>query len=386
MQKINMSSIPFSLPDIGTEEIEEVIDTLKSGWLTTGPKVKKFEEDFVDYIDQNVNAIAVNSATAGLHLALEALGIKEGDEVIVPSLTFTATAGVVRHIGAEVKLVDIDPITLNINSNSIRDSITPKTKAIILVHYAGLSCDMDEILLLAKSFELKVIEDASHALSSSYKGNSIGSLKSDATVFSFYANKTMTTGEGGMVITRDASLASRIKIMRLHGIDRDVFNRFQSTRPSWYYEVIAPGFKYNMTDIAAAIGIHQLRKLPKFLEIRQKLAARYLSELSDLPIILPANSNDRVHAWHLFVIRLNQDVKISRDELIEYLSKKNIGTSVHYNPLHRQPYWRDRYKLTSEMFPESEKAYQTMVSIPLYTLMSPEQQDHIIDSLRNVLR
>jgi dTDP-4-amino-4,6-dideoxygalactose transaminase len=386
MKKIIMNPVPYSLPDIGEEEIEEVVDTLKSGWLTTGPKVKKFEQDFVNFIGQNVNAISVNSATAGLHLALEALGIKEGDEVIVPSLTFTATAGVVRHIGAEVKLVDINPITLNMDCNSIKDSITSKTKAIILVHYAGLSCDMDEILLLAKSFELKVIEDASHALSSTYKGNPIGSLKSDATVFSFYANKNMTTGEGGMVVVRDESLAKHIKMMRLHGIDKDVFDRFQSIRPSWYYEVVSPGFKYNMTDIAAAIGIHQLKKLPRFLEIRQKLAARYLSELSNLPIILPTVSNNRVHAWHLFVIRLNQDSAINRDELIEYLSKKNIGTSVHYNPLHRQPYWRDRYKLTGDMFPEAEKAYQSMVSIPLYTLMTSEQQDYIIEALRSVFK
>ena len=289
-----MNPVPYSLPDVGEEEIEEVVDTLKSGWLTTGPKVKKFEEDFVNFIGQNVNAISVNSATAGLHLALEALGIKEGDEVIVPSLTFTATAGVVMHNGAELKLVDINPITLNMDCYSIKDSITSKTKAIILVHYAGLSCDMDEILLLAKSFELKVIEDASHALSSTYKGNPIGSLKSDATVFSFYANKNMTTGEGGMVVVRDESLAKHIKMMRLHGIDKDVFDRFQSIRPSWYYEVVSPGFKYNMTDIAAAIGIHQLKKLPRFLEIRQKLAARYLSELSNLPIILPKISNNRV--------------------------------------------------------------------------------------------
>jgi dTDP-4-amino-4,6-dideoxygalactose transaminase len=386
MKKIIMNPVPYSLPDIGGEEIEEVVDTLKSGWMTTGPKVKKFEQDFVNFIGQNVNAISVNSATAGLHLALEALGIKEGDEVIVPSLTFTATAGVVRHIGAEVKLVDINPITLNMDCNSIKDSITSKTKAIILVHYAGLSCDMDEILLLAKSFELKVIEDASHALSSTYKGNPIGSLKSDATVFSFYANKNMTTGEGGMVVVRDESLAKHIKMMRLHGIDKDVFDRFQSIRPIWYYEVVSPGFKYNMTDIAAAIGIHQLKKLPKFLEIRQKLAARYLSELSNLPIILPTVSNNRVHAWHLFVIRLNQDSTINRDELIEYLSKKNIGTSVHYNPLHRQPYWRDRYKLTGDMFPEAEKAYQSMVSIPLYTLMTSEQQDYIIEALRSVFK
>jgi len=387
MKNTHINPIPFSLPDIGSEEIAEVVDTLKSGWLTTGPKVKKFEENFVDFLGQNTHAISVNSATAGLHLALEALGIKEGDEVIVPSLTFTASAGVVRHMGAEVKLIDINPITLNMDYNTIKASISKKTKAIIVVHYAGLACDMDEILQLAKSFGIKVIEDAAHALSASYKGRAIGLLESDVTVFSFYANKTMTTGEGGMVVTQDPFIAKRIKVMRLHGIDRDAFDRFRSIKSSWYYEVISAGFKYNMTDIAASIGIHQLQKLPKFLEIRKKIASRYLSELSNLPIILPSDKNNNgVHAWHLFVIRLNQKSKISRDELIHYLSEKNIGTSVHYKPLHLQPYWRDRYKLTSDMFPETDKAYQAMISIPLYTLMTDEQQDYIISELHNAFK
>jgi len=378
--------IPFSLPDIGDEEVQSVTETLLSGWVTSGPKVKIFESDFQNFICNSSESIAVNSATAGLHLALESLGVGKGDEVIVPSLTFTATAEVVRYLGADVKLVDVDPITLNIDIEAIREAITLKTRVIMPVHYAGLSCDMDEILSLAKEFGLKVVEDAAHALPTTYKGDMVGSLNSDITVFSFYANKTMTTGEGGMVVTRHLDLAKRMKIMRLHGIDRDAFDRFQSIKPAWYYEVTAPGFKYNMTDIAAAMGIHQLRKLPGFLDRRQYLAQRYFEALADLPLILPADDTDGgSHSWHLFVIRLQDDARINRDELIQFLSDKGIGTSVHYVPLHRQPYWRDRYQLTNDMFPETDKAYLSMVSIPLYTAMADEQQDRVIQTLHEAL-
>jgi len=380
------SFIPFSIPEINDDEINEVIDTLRSGWVTTGPKVKNFESDFQDFIGGNVEAVAVNSATAGLHLALEALGVSEGDEVIIPSLTFTATAEVVRYLGANVKIVDVDPVTLNIDIKSVRDAITSKTKVIMPVHYAGLSCDMSEILSLAKEFELKVVEDAAHALPTTYKGDMVGSLESDITVFSFYANKTMTTGEGGMIVTRHLDLAKRMKIMRLHGIDRDAFDRFQSKKPAWYYEVVAPGFKYNMTDIAAAMGIHQLKKLPRFLDRRQYLAKRYFDSLVDLPLTLPVDDMDGgSHSWHLFVIRVQDNSPVNRDELIQILSDQGIGSSVHYVPLHRQPYWRDKYQLTIDMFPVTDKAYQAMLSIPLYTAMSDEQQDRIIQVLRETL-
>lgn len=375
--------IPFFLPEIDDQEINEVIDTLKSGWITTGPKVKNFEINFQKTIDKEVTAIAVNSATAGLHLALEALGVSEGDEVIVPSLTFTSTASVVRYLGAEVKIVDIDKDTLNIDVKSIEKAISSKTKVIIPVHYAGLSCDMDQIFSIAAEYNLRVVEDAAHALPTFYKGKKIGSLKSDFTVFSFYANKTMTTGEGGMVITRNPDLAKRVKIMRLHGIDRDAFDRFQSKKSTWYYEVIMPGFKYNMTDIAAAIGIHQLKKLPSFLKRREYLAQRYFSSLKELPLLLPYKSKDNSpQSWHLFVIRLKENTDHNRNQLIQFLSDNGIGTSVHYNPLHCQPYWRDRYNLTNEMFPVTNKAYETMVSLPLYTAMSDNQQDYIINSLK----
>ena len=378
--------IPFALPDIGEEEIAEVADTLRSGWITTGPKTKLFESDFERFIGSGVEAIAVSSATAGLHLALEAVGIGPGDEVITTTLTFTATAEVVRYLGADVRLVDINPVTMNIDVDAIRLAITPKTKAIMPVHYAGLSCDMDSIFEIAQEYNLKVIEDAAHALPSSYKNKRIGTLKSDVTVFSFYANKTMTTSEGGMVVTHNKELASRMKVMRLHGISRDAFDRFSSEKPAWYYEVVAPGFKYNLTDIASSMGIHQLKRLPGFLERRQYLAKRYVEALSDLPLLLPADSpNGDVHSWHLFVIRLKSNARMNRDELIQFLSDKKIGTSVHYVPLHRQPYWRDRYTLGPEMFPVSDAAYASMLSIPLYTAMTDVQQDRVIEALLEAL-
>lgn len=379
--------LPFALPDIDDEEIAEVVDTLRSGWVTTGPKAKRFEAAFATFLgDEDLQCMAVNSATAGLHLALEALGIGPGDEVITTTHTFTATAEVIRYLGADVVLVDVDPETLCIDPGLVQAAITPRTKAIVPVHYGGLAADMQALLALAREHDLRVVEDAAHALPATCGGQLIGTLASDATVFSFYANKTMTTGEGGMVVTRDAELAKRIKMMRLHGISRDAFDRFQSKTPAWYYEVVAPGFKYNLTDIAAAMGLHQLAKLPRFLERRQYLAARYREQLSDLPLILPADAPaGEVHAWHLYVIRLSESAKVTRDQVIQGLSDRGIGTSVHYVPLHRQPYWRDRYNLTPDMFPHSEAAYQAMLSIPLFTAMSDADQDRVIAALREIL-
>jgi dTDP-4-amino-4,6-dideoxygalactose transaminase len=383
---MSVNFLPFSQPEIGHEEIQEVISCLESGWITTGPKTKQFEEDFANYIGSKVEAIAVNSATAGLHLALEALGVGIGDEVIVPTLTFTATAEVVRYMGADVVFVDVNSDNLNINIQALKRAITPRTKVIMPVHYAGLACEMDEILAIAKKFGLKVVEDAAHAFPASYKGRLVGSLSSDITVFSFYANKTMTTGEGGMVITSNKEIASRIKIMRIHGISKDSFNRFVSKTPAWFYEVVAPGFKYNMTDIASAIGIHQLKKIDQFLLKRQVIAKRYFEELADLPLILPANCDSTgTHAWHLYVIRIKEDCKLQRDDLIIKLSELGIGTSVHYIPLHRHPYWRDTYQLDPKQFPIADHAYQNMISLPLYTKMTYEDQTRVINALRGLL-
>lgn len=383
---MNRDFLPFALPEIGDEEINEIVDTLRSGWITTGQKTKQFEQDFAAYIGEGIEAISVNSATAGLHLALEALGVGPGVEVIVPTLTFTATAEVVRYMGADVVFVDTNPVTLNVDVEAIKAAITPRTKVVMPVHYAGLACDMDAILALAREHGLRVVEDAAHAFPTRYKGRLIGNLASDVTVFSFYANKTMTTGEGGMVVTRDAEIAKRVKMMRIHGISRDAFDRFVSKTPAWFYEVIAPGFKYNLTDIASAMGIHQLRKIDRFLVRRQQLAKRYFEELADLPLNLPADAVDGgVHAWHLYVVRLRKDARLGRDELIQKLSDHGIGTSVHYIPLHRQPYWRDTYHLLPEQFPEADVAYQSMLSLPLYTKMTDADQARVIGILRELL-
>ena len=321
-----------------------------------------------------------------MHLALEAIGIGPGDEVIAPTLTFTATVEVARYLGADAVLVDVDPITLNMDPAKIEAAITPRTKAILPVHYSGLACDMDAIFAIAQRHKLQVVEDAAHALPATYRGQTIGQLGSAATAFSFYANKTMTTAEGGMIVTRDAELAARMRVMRLHGISRDVFDRFQSTTPGWYYEIIAPGFKYNMPDISGALGRVQLRRLPGFLERRQQMAARYLQELRDLPLILPADAPaGETHAWHMFVIRLSDAARLTRDQVIQALSDAGIGTSVHYLPLHRQPYWRDRYGLQNEQFPVADDAYERMISIPLYTAMSDDEQGRVITALHAIL-
>jgi dTDP-4-amino-4,6-dideoxygalactose transaminase len=372
--------IPFARPDIGEAEIEAVASVMRSGWVTTGPQTRAFEQELAAYLGGGVQAVAVNSATAGLHLALEAIGVGPGDEVIAPTLTFTATVEVARYLGADAVLADVDPVR-------IEAAITPRTKAILPVHYGGLACDMTAVFDIARRHGVQVVEDAAHALPSTHCGALVGQLPSAAAVFSFYANKTMTTGEGGMVVTRDEQLAARMRVMRLHGISRDAFDRFQSRTPAWYYEIVAPGFKYNMTDVAGALGRVQLTRLPAFLARRQQLAARYLAELKDLPLVLPADAPaGDTHAWHLFVLRLSDEATVTRDEVIERLSQAGIGTSVHYVPLHRQPYWRDRYELRPEQFPVADKAYQRMLSIPLFTAMSDEDQGRVIAALRAVVR
>ena len=361
--------LPFALPEIGDDEIAEVVDTLKSGWVTTGPKAKRFEDDFNAFLgDPSLQSMAVNSATAGLHLALEALGIGPGDEVITTTHTFTATAEVVRYLGADVVLVDIDPATLCIAPAAVEAAITPRTKAIVPVHYAGLAADMPALLAIAKTHGLKVVEDAAHALPTTCGGALIGTLQSDVTVFSFYANKTITTGEGGMVVTRDPELAKRIKVMRLHGMSRDAFDRFTAKVPSWYYEIVAPGFKYNLTDIAAAMGIHQLKRARAFQVHREMLANTYHEALAGLPLLLPPGpAAGDMHSWHLYVVRLLDD---ARDAFIESLFAAGIGCSVHYIPLHLQPYWRDRYQLRPTQFPHSQHAFERLVSLPMYTRMT----------------
>ena len=384
--------LPFALPDIGDDEIAEVVDTLRSGWVTTGPKAARFEHDFRAFLgdplgEDGLHAIAVNSATAGLHLALEGLCIGPGDEVITTTHTFTATAEVVRYLGADVRLVDIDPATLNIHPAAIEAAITPRTKAILPVHYGGLAADMPAILAIAERHGLKVVEDAAHALPSSCGGRLVGTLASDATVFSFYANKTITTGEGGMLVTRNAALAQRAKVMRLHGMSRDAFDRFTAKVPSWYYEVIAPGFKYNLTDIAAALGLQQLKKAHAFQQRRAQIAAMYDAAFAGLPLITPPVAPPgALHAWHLYALRLGDGAAVERDRFIERLFDAGIGCSVHYIPLHLHPYWRDRYALRPAQFPHSQAAYERLLSLPIYTRLSDADVQRVIEAVRGALR
>lgn len=378
--------LPFALPEIGDEEIDEVIDSLRSGWITTGPKAKRFEQDFIKFLDDSsLNAIAVNSATSGLHLALEAIGIGPGDEVVVPTYTFTATAEIVRYLGATPIMVDVDADTFNITATAFEAAVTNATKAVIPVHFAGLSCDMDSIIRVAQENNIYVIEDAAHALPTTYNKKIIGSLNSDITVFSFYANKTMTTGEGGMVVTRDENFADRCRVMRLHGISRDAFDRYVSTKPSWSYEVVAPGYKYNMPDISAAIGIHQLIKLPNFQKKREAMANYYLEKLEGLPITLPSNAMPGdIHAWHLFPIKINDGAPVSRDRFIELMADLGIGCSVHFIPLHLHPYWRDTYNLKPEMFPIAQRIFEQEVSLPLYTKMTEHDLERVVSAVIKV--
>jgi len=380
--------LPFALPQIGDDEIAEVVDTLKSGWITTGPKARRFETAFAEFLgDARLECVAVNSATAGLHLALEAAGIGPGDEVITTTHTFTATAEVVRYLGADVRLVDIDPATLNIDAAAIEAAVTPRTRAIVPVHYAGLAADMPALLAVAARHGLKVVEDAAHALPATSRGALVGTLASDAAVFSFYANKTITTGEGGMLVTRDPALARRARVMRLHGMSRDAFDRFTATVPSWYYEIVAPGFKYNLTDIAAALGLHQLKRAHEFQQRRARLAALYDEAFAGMPLVTPPHAPaGELHAWHLYVVRLGDDAGVSRDRFIERLFEQGIGCSVHYIPLHLHPYWRDRYGLQPASFPHSQHAYERMASLPLYPGMRDADVQRVADAVRVALR
>lgn len=378
-------NIPFALPDINDDEINEVVACLKSGWLTTGPLTKKFEKEFAAYLKVK-HALAVNSGTAGLHLALEALGLKKGDKVVTSVYTFTATAEVIRYLQADPVFIDIDPETLNLDTNQLNRKIDNSTKAIIPVHFAGQACEMDTIQDIAKQFKLKLVEDAAHAIPCSFRGERIGKI-SDCTVFSFYVTKPLATGEGGMVVTDSDEIADRIRVMRLHGINRDIWNRYRDNKPNWYYEVIEPGFKYNLPDLMAAIGIHQLKKVDQFQKRRQMIAERYDEAFANLPLKTPVVSNpeDR-HAWHLYVIQLDlKRIRISRNEFIEKMAEKGIGTSVHFIPLHIHPYWRDHYGFSPKDFPVALDCYHRAVSLPIYSKMLDEDVEAVIRAVKEIL-
>ncbi len=380
--------LPFALPLIGEDEITEVVDTLKSGWLTTGKKTVAFEGQFAKYVNAS-NALAVNSATSGLHLALEAIGIGPGDTVITTPYTFTATAEVIRYLGADPILVDIDPQTFNIDPDLIRKEIAKhdNVKAIMPVHFAGQACEMDEILEIAKEHGIKVVEDAAHALPTTYKGKMVGSI-SDITVYSFYVTKTIATGEGGMITTENKDYLSRMKTMRLHGINRDVFDRYTSDKPSWFYEVVEPGYKYNMTDVAASIGIHQLKKACAFQVRRAWIAEQYNKAFVDLPMTTPfVKRPEDTHAWHLYVLQLDlESINVNRDKFIELMVEQGIGTSVHFIPLHIQPYWRDKYKYQENDFPVALDVFSRAVSLPVYPKMTDKDVNRVIEAVHTVCK
>ena len=379
------SFLPFHIPDIGEDEIQAVVETLRSGWLTTGPKVRQFEEDFARYIGCR-HAVALNSGTAALHLALEAVGIKAGDEVLVPTLTFAATAAVVLHLQAKPRLVDCRPETLNLDPDQIERAITAKTRAIIPVHISGLPCEMGRILEIAKAHNLRVIEDAAHALPARFQEQRVGTI-GDITCFSFYATKTITTGEGGMATTENPEWAERMRIMGLHGISKDAWKRY-TAEGSWYYEILSPGYKYNLTDLAAAIGIQQLKKCDQFWQARRHIAALYTEGFQDMPeITTPALAREGQHAWHLYILQLNLErLRISRNEFVELLKQYQIGTSVHFIPLHLHPYYRETFGYRPQDLPQASAAFERIVSLPLYPKMTEAQVQHVISAVREIVR
>lgn len=377
--------LPFHVPDIGPEEIDAVSDSLRSGWLTTGPRVRKFEESFAAFVGSK-HAVALNSCTAALHLALDAIDLQAGDEVILPTMTFAATGEVVSYFDARPVLVDCEPGSPNLDIRKVESAITRRTRAIIPVHFAGQTCDMGDLMALARSRGLKVIEDAAHALPSRYHGQHAGTF-GDLGCFSFYATKTLTTGEGGMLVTDNPEYAEKARIMSLHGISKDAWKRYTAAG-SWYYEISYPGYKYNMTDMAAALGLVQLGRCVELTEIRRRYARMYSQAFAETPEVEPlSDAGDPDHAWHLYVIRLNLErLAISRDEFINQLRDLNVGTSVHFIPLHLHPYYREKYGYEPSACPSALSLYERIISLPLYSRMSDEDVKYAIDAVMSVVK
>jgi dTDP-4-amino-4,6-dideoxygalactose transaminase len=375
--------LPFSPPLIGEEEISEVIDTLKSDWITTGPKVKRFEDEFLAYVGSPA-ALATSSATDAMLVGLAALGVGKGDEVITTPMTFCSTAHVIEHLGAKPVFADVSWNTLTIDPQKIEEVISPQTKVILPVHIYGHPCEMDPILEIAKSHNLFVLEDAAHAFTATYKGRKVGTL-GDLTAFSFYATKNITTAEGGM-LTGSPDLIDEARLWSLHGMSRDSWTRY-AEEGSWYYEVVRPGYKCNMTDIQAAIGLHQLRKVDTFQNVRRTIAETYNQAFADLDeITIPVETKDVNSAWHLYAIRLNLDMLIiDRSQFIEELKKRNIGSSVHFIPLHTQPYYRDKYGYAPADYPVAYTEYQRLVSLPINLRLTEKDLADVIEAVRDVI-
>jgi len=388
----SLVEVPFHRPDIGEAEIAEVVDSLRSGWLTTGPKVKRFEAAFAEYVGKK-HAVALNSCTAGLHLALEAIGIGPGEGVLVPTLTFAATAEVVRYLGAEPVFVDCRPGDLDLDPAAAREALAAAekrglpVKAVIPVHYGGQMVDMAAISELAREHDLRIVEDAAHCCPAFFRAGpgeeweSVG-RRSEIAAFSFYANKAITTGEGGMAVTDDDALAERMRVMSLHGMSRDAWKRF-AANGSAHYDIVAPGFKYNMTDLAAAVGIHQLAKADELHRERRRIADRYAEALAGVEEAVPLERvADRIHSWHLYVVRIDPEKSArDRNEVAAFLRERKIGTSIHWRPLHMQTYYRETYGYGEDDYPVARRVFDEILTLPLYPGMAEEQIDAVVGGL-----
>jgi len=381
--------LPFSPPALGQDEIDEVLDTLRSNWITTGPKVAAFEEEFSAYVGAPA-ALALSSGTAAMHVALAAYGIADGDEVLTSALTFCSGVHVIEQVGAKPVLVDVDPATLNIDPGVIEKALPGdgRAKALLPVHYGGWPCDMDSLLEIATSHDLTVIEDAAHALPARFGDRMIGDVSGaarQAVCFSFYATKNLTTAEGGM-LTGEREFIDEARLWSLHGMSRDAWQRYEA-HGSWFYEVVRPGFKYNMSDIQGALGLAQLRRLPAMHARRVEVAGRYSEALSGLDAVqVPAPDTGTDHAWHLYALRLNLDqLSIDRDRFIEELKARNIGSSVHFIPVHLHPYYRDRYGYSPEDFPVAYSEYLRLVSLPLHPGLSDQDADDVIEAVADIV-
>lgn len=378
--------LPYSLPLIGKEEIQEVTETLESGWLSKGPKVQQFEKEFAAFVGAK-HAVALNSCTAALFLALKAKGVGPGDEVITTPLTFSSTANTIIHTGATPVFADIDEKTLNIDPEKLETAVTPRTKAVVPVHFGGQSCDMDAILAIAQTHGLFVLEDAAHAVYTTYKQRMIGSI-GDATAFSFYATKNLATGEGGMLTTDDEELADKIRVLSLHGMSKGAWNRY-SSNGSWYYEVESPGYKMNMFDLQAALGLHQLKRLDDMQKRREEITGQYQAAFQQIPgLITPFVHNEGRHAWHLYVLQVDEkQAGVTRDEMITALKDEyNIGTSVHFIPVHIHPYYQKKFGFKETDYPLAMKYYKRTLSLPLYPSMSDEDVNDVIEAVRDIAK
>ncbi len=370
------SFLPFHRPQITESDIDAVSNTMRSGWLTTGPQSDRFEEEFAEYVGAS-HAVSVNSGTAALHLALEAIGVSAGDEIIIPTMTFAATAEVVEYTGAIPILVDCAPDMLTIDPVSAANALTPRTKAIIPMHYGGHPCDMDTLSKLSDAHAIHIVEDAAHALPTSFRGQTIGSL-SEFTCFSFYATKTITSGEGGMITTENGDHARRMRKMRLHGIEQA-----PKDGSAWQYQISGKGFKYNLSDLSAALGLSQLRRCDSMWRRRSVIAETYDKSFRDIPAIsVPARATHTDPSWHLYTLRLKHNLlTINRDQFIQQLANAQIGTSVHYKPLHQHPKYAQNSRYSSAQFPQADQAFQDILSLPIYSAMTDQDVADVVDAV-----